>query len=256
MSSHNWKDGEIIDGQNEKGDNFKINIRSVWDVDNTVYNEYISTKKQPKIVSKTESYKAKQTDSFMIIKVETGNALFEHATLLIKTKDNNIYSIGFNGKSLKDKKLCMESPDVLGIGQFRKWSNNTKKSTEFNKDFQGLLIKNDSIILKSDSMSAESVKKLNSFINLKRVTPYLYTRRPIINVCSSNHNYIFILSRIRQGYNCWSALEEIFPEVTIPKACILRGGKNNNKKTLRKLGSRSKTFKSNGNVLKTQIIYN
>tara|TARA_B110000285_G_scaffold220113_1_gene271518 strand:+ start:185 stop:952 length:768 start_codon:yes stop_codon:yes gene_type:complete len=150
-----------------------------------------------------------------------------HATVLIDSANNGkTYSMGFS--SGKNNKLCIFSPDPAFITMMR------NKPRDISDD----------LIHQQDEISKRSIDKLHKYLgNTKGSFP---ARRKIPKVCYDELEYKAIFSRQRGGFNCWTAIEDIFPlftrsiRETIPSvsAFLARGAK-----TLKK-SSKSKRKKS------------
>ena len=150
-----------------------------------------------------------------------------HATVLIDSANNGkTYSMGFS--SGKNNKLCIFSPDPAFITMMR------NKPRDIS----------DVLIHQQDEISKRSIDKLHKYLgNTKGSFP---ARRKIPKVCYDELEYKAIFSRQRGGFNCWTAIEDIFPlftrsiRETIPSvsAFLARGAK-----TLKK-SSKSKRKKS------------
>ena len=162
-----------------------------------------------------------------------------HATVLIDSANNGkTYSMGFS--SGKNNKLCIFSPDPAFITMMR------NKPRDISDD----------LIHQQDEISKRSIDKLHKYLgNTKGSFP---ARRKIPKVCYDELEYKAIFSRQRGGFNCWTAMEDIFPlftrsiHETIPSvsAFLARGGKNlkktSNTKRKKSKGTKSKGTKSKG----------
>jgi hypothetical protein len=162
-----------------------------------------------------------------------------HVTLLIVSANNGkTYSMGFS--SGKNNKLCIFSPDPVFITMMRNKPHDI----------------NDDLIYQQDEISDRSIDKLKQYLgNTKGSFP---ARRKIPKVCYDKLEYKAIFSRQRSGFNCWTAIEDIFPSFTrsirqtIPSvsAFLARGSKTlkktSNTKRKKSKGTKSKGTKSKG----------
>ena len=140
-----------------------------------------------------------------------------HATLLIHSANNDkLYSMGFS--SSQQNKLCILSPDPTLIEAMR----NKHPDNSLN------------LIYEQNKISKDSISKLKNYV--KNSIGHFPVRRKIPEVCY-NIDYKGFFSRQRVGFNCWTALEDIFPDFTlhinktIPSiSAYLARGKKKNKK--------------------------
>ena len=118
-----------------------------------------------------------------------------HATLLIHSANNDkLYSMGFS--SSQQNKLCILSPDPTLIEAMR----NKHPDNPLN------------LIYEQNKISKDSISKLKNYV--KNSIGHFPVRRKIPEVCY-NIDYKGFFSRQRVGFNCWTALEDIFPDFTL-----------------------------------------
>ena len=145
-----------------------------------------------------------------------------HVTVLIDSANNGKrYSMGFS--SGKNNELCIYSPDPVFITMMRN-KPTTVRASKYD-------IHNVHLIYQQDGITDSSIDKLNKYLgNTKGSFP---ARRKIPKVCYDKLEYKAIFSRQRGGFNCWTAMEDIFPlftrsiRETIPSvsAFLARGAK-------------------------------
>ena len=180
-----------------------------------------------------------------------------HVTVLIDSANNGKrYSMGFS--SGKNNKLCIYSPDPVFITMMRnkpttvrasKYDIPKSRAREYGAG-------SDHLIYQQDGITNSSIDKLNKYLgNTKGSFP---ARRKIPKVCYDALEYKAIFSRQRGGFNCWTAMEDIFPlftrsiHETIPSvsAFLARGTKtlkkSSNTKRKKSKGTKSKGKKSKG----------
>ena len=190
---------------------------------------------RPEIVV-TPKYIPDKNDKIRIYSmINQGEIIIEsvhHVTVLIVSANNGkTYSMGFS--SGKKNKLCIFSPDPVFITMMRNKPHDIS----------------DNLIYQQDEISDRSIGKLKQYLgNTKGSFP---ARRKIPKVCYEELEYKAIFSRQRGGFNCWTAIEDIFPSFTrsirqtIPSvsAFLARGTKTLKKssKTKRNKHTRKRT---------------
>ena len=70
------------------------------------------------------------------------------------------------------------------------------------------------MVYEQDGIDESSIEKLNTYLNANDTTVLFPARRPVLKVCYNYKDYKRILSRQQNGFNCWTALEDIFPDST------------------------------------------
>jgi hypothetical protein len=156
-----------------------------------------------------------------------------HATLLIHSAENNkLYSMGFS--SSENNKLCILSPDPTLI---EAWRNKHPSNIP-------------NLIYEQDNISQQSINKLKEYVKNSEGTFPL--RRKIPQVCFDKLEYKAIFSRQRGAFNCWTALEDIFPDFTVHinetmpsvTAYLARGTKRRRRKSIKKKRRKTKRSKT------------
>ena len=157
-----------------------------------------------------------------------------HATLLIHSANNNkLYSMGFSSSEIN--KLCILSPDPTLIEAWRnKHPNNIPN-----------------LIYEQDSISQNSINRLKEYV--KNSEGNFPVRRKIPQVCFDNLEYKAIFSRQRGAFNCWTALEDIFPDFTVHinetmpsvTAYLARGTKQRTRSRIQKKRRKTRRRKKN-----------
>jgi hypothetical protein len=215
---------------------------------------------RPEIVV-TPKYIPDNNDKIRIYSmISQGEIIIEsvhHVTVLIDSANNGKrYSMGFS--SGKNNKLCIYSPDPVFITMMRnkpttvrasKYDIPKSRAREYGAG-------SDHLIYQQDGITNSSIDKLNKYLgNTKGSFP---ARRKIPKVCYDALEYKAIFSRQRGGFNCWTAMEDIFPlftrsiHETIPSvsAFLARGTKtlkkSSNTKRKKSKGTKSKGKKSKG----------
>ena len=208
---------------------------------------------RPEIVV-TPKYIPDKNDKISIYSmISQGEIIIEsvhHVTVLIDSANNGKrYSMGFS--SGKNNELCIYSPDPVFITMMRnkpttvrasKYDISKSRAREYGAG-------SDHLIYQQDGITNSSIDKLNKYLgNTKGSFP---ARRKIPKVCYDALEYKAIFSRQRGGFNCWTAMEDIFPlftrsiHETIPSvsAFLARGTKTLKKssKTKRNKHTRKRT---------------
>ena len=227
---------------------FDEQLYSIWGVLAPVKN-YLTRKRKPpsnmEHINIKEKYKPNERDNIKILSLNNFNlqseSLISHASLIIDSYINKKkYSIGFGSGT--GNKLCIYSPDPVLITFLRNYRQS---------------IDNVPLVYEQNEIDESSIEKLNTYLNAIDTTVLFPARRPVLKVCYNDLYYNRILSRQQNGFNCWTALEDIFPNSTErinalsgeitgfnPRslASFLRGGQRKSKKFKR---NKSKKFKRN-----------
>ena len=224
---------------------FEQDLYSIWGVTKPV-SEYLTRGANRENVEITEKYEPNENDKIKILSLPNDNlqlnSLFVHATLLIQSSnDNKTYSMGFG--SGNNNKLCIYSPDPVLITFLRN---------------QGQSLDNIPLVYEDNNINEESIEKLNIYLNARPTTASFPARRPVLKVCYDDKDYKPYFSRQRGGFNCWTALEDIFPEMrstfNLPEKIthldrsaltIFRGGRTKSKNCKRNKSKNCKRNKSN-----------
>lgn len=222
-------------------------LYSIWGVLEPVKN-YLKRNTNIQRINIKEKYKPNKKDNIKIFSLNNFNlqvdSLISHASLIIHSYNNNKkYSIGFG--SGKDNKLCIYSPDPVLITFLRNYSEP---------------IDNVPLVYEQDGIDESSIEKLNTYLNANDTTVLFPARRPVLKVCYNYKDYKRILSRQQNGFNCWTALEDIFPDSTEsinalyremvefnPRSLssFFRGGQSKSKKFKKRKGKTKKVRKYN-----------
>jgi len=184
-------------------------LYSIWGLPAPVEN-YLIRDTEMQDINIKEKYEPNEKDNIKILSLDNFNLQFDslisHASLIIHSHINNKkYSIGFG--SGNDNKLCIYSPDPVLITFLR----NRRES-----------IDNVPLVYAQDGIDDNSIEKLNTYLNANDTTVLFPARRPVLKVCYNYKDYKRILSRQQGGFNCWTALEDIFPHSTESINALLR----------------------------------
>lgn len=157
-----------------------------------------------------------------------------HATLVIDSANNNkLYSMGFS--SSQNRKLCILSPDPTLIEAWRnKHPDNIPQ-----------------LIYEQKGISPYSMDKLTDYVQHSEGN--FPVRRKIPQVCFDKLEYRGMFSRQRGAFNCWTALEDIFPDFTLHindtmpsiTAYLARGTRRKRRKSISKKRRKTKQRKRN-----------
>ena len=186
-------------------------------------------------INVSQKYIPKKDDSIKIYSTLNSSIIpITHATLIIDSNDDegNIrtYSLGFT--SSDESKLCILSPDPTIIEGFR-----NKRSH------------NPDLIYEQDGIDDSSIEKLNYYINRADLEGNFPYRRQIVQKCFKEREYKSFFSRQRTGFNCWTALEDIFPKFKVnkitgnPLLYLARGILKKRKYTKKKSRKNKKKYK-------------
>lgn len=217
-------------------------LYSIWGVLEPVKN-YLKRNTNIKDINIKEKYEPNERDNIKILSLNNFNlqseSLISHASLIIDSYVNKKkYSIGFGSGT--GNKLCIYSPDPVLITFLRNYRES---------------IDNVPLVYQQNGIDESSIEKLNTYLNANHTTVLFPARRPVLKVCYNDLYYNRILSRQQNGFNCWTALEDIFPNSTEsinalyremielnPRslASFFRGGQRKSKKLK---GHKSKKFK-------------
>ena len=154
-------------------------------------------------ISVSQKYIPKNDDTIKIYSTLNSSIIpITHATVIIESNDDEgnvtTYSLGFTSSS--ESKLCILSPDPTIIEGFR-----NKRSHK------------PDLIYEQDGIDDSSIEKLNNYINAEELEVNFPYRRQIVQKCFEDHEYKSFFSRQRTGFNCWTALEAIFPKFKVNK---------------------------------------
>ena len=227
-------------------------LYGIWGVSAPVIN-YIRRNTEIQDINIKEKYEPNEKDNIKILSLDNFNlefdSLISHASLIIHSHINNKkYSIGFG--SGNDNKLCIYSPDPVLITFLRNYRQS---------------IDNVQSVYAQDGIDDNSIEKLNTYLNANDTTVLFPARRPVLKVCYNSKDYKRIFSRQQNGFNCWTALEDIFPRSTEsinalrremiefnPRslASLFRGGQRKCKRNKSKKCKRNKSKKCKRNKSK------
>ena len=176
-------------------------IYSIWGVLEPV-RDYLKLKTNIKDINIKEKYEPNEGDNIKILSLNNFNlqseSLISHASLIIDSFINKKqYSIGFGSGT--GNKLCIYSPDPVLITFLRNYRES---------------IDNVPLVYEQNGIDRSSIEKLNTYLNANHTTVLFPARRPVLKVCYNDLYYNRILSRQQNGFNCWTALEDIFPNST------------------------------------------
>ena len=225
---------------------YEESLYSIWGVLNPVQ-DYIRRTASIKDINIKEKYKPDERDNIKILSLNNFNlqseSLISHASLVIDSYINKKkYSIGFGSGT--GNKLCIYSPDPVLITFLRNYRQS---------------IDNVPLVYQQTGIDEGSIEKLNTYLNANGTTVSFPARRHVLKVCYNDLYYNRILSRQQNGFNCWTALEDIFPNSTEsinalyremielnPRslASFFRGGQRKSKKDKRNKSKRCKRNKS------------
>jgi len=189
---------------------FDGQLYSIWGVSDPV-EDYFRPEAEMKHINIKEKYEPNEKDNIKILSLNNFNLQFDslisHAILIIHSHiDNKKYSIGFG--SGNDNKMCIYSPDPVLVTFLRNYRES---------------IDNVPLVYEHDGIDENSIEKLNTYLNANDTTVLFPARRPVLKVCYNYKDYKRILSRQQNGFNCWTALEDIFPDSTESINALFRG---------------------------------